>query len=52
MGAEQASTVYVQCRMLKSQQRAQVTASQQAAINQQFQDGAHMFVQEMRGGSF
>ncbi len=35
-GAEQGTPVYVQCRMVKDQQRIQQTAAAQAAANEQF----------------
>ena len=38
-GAEQGTPVYVQCRMVKDQQRIQQTAAAQAAANEQFNHG-------------
>ena len=38
-GAEQGTPVYVQCRMVKEQQRIQQTAAAQAAANEQFNRG-------------
>jgi hypothetical protein len=49
-GAEQGTPVYVECRMVKDQQRIQQTAAAQAAANEQFNHGMCMMANGLYPG--